>query len=154
MQMLLNSQPQENSGCLTAVAPVIAGGKVLFDSTVAGQQGATAQTLSTVATGAKSPLGGTIGLSGCLGALISVDFITGGGDCDECIDDVLTIETQTFLMEKSSTYEIPPAFWKSVRVQLVDDNGAPADLTGDKTSKVVLHSGYKPSCADCIVIAP
>ena len=147
-------QKDTTSNCLRAIAPIVASGAVLFDGAVAAEAGAAALPVATIASAEKAPFGGTINVSGCKNVAIEVDYLT-GDDCDSCTDpDVLTVETVTFIMQANSTYEVPAGFWKEIRATLIDSAGAPVDLSATQTEKVVLHSGYQPTCMDCVVLVP
>ena len=153
MQMILQQTDMGNT-CRKAVAPVIAGGSVLFDAAVAAEAGALPLPVTTIASGAAAPYGGTINVKGCKNVLVEVDYLD-GDDCDPCTDpDALVTATMSFVMQANSTYEVPAGFWTEIRATLIDTAGVAVDLVGTQTEMVTLHSGFNPGCTDCTVLAP
>lgn len=157
MQMILPNSGAQESGCLKAVAPIIAQGKAMFEGPDLGGgdgDGATLFAISTIAAAADAPYGGTMHNKGCKRVLVEVDYIE-GDDCDACTSpDTLTIVTASFCMEADSTYEVPAGFWSEIRVATADAACAAEALLGTQKQSVFLHSGYKPACVTCKVQVP
>lgn len=138
-----------SAGCLTAVAPVVVQGELVFTS---GNGATITDLVPALASGSPAAFGGQIVNTGCYDLLATFTYLQ-GDDCNECTTpDTLTTVVVTVEVPKNSSFPIPDGFITRVQVQTIDTTDTPINVQKDQT--VYFYSAYKPSCVSCKVLVP
>lgn len=138
-----------NTGCMTAVAPVVVQGELVFTS---GNGATLTDLVPAIATGSPAAYAGQIVNTGCYDLLATITYLQ-GDDCDECTTpDTLTTVAVSVKIPKNSAFPIPDGFVTQVQVQTIDATDTPINVQKDQT--MYFYSAYKPNCVSCKVLVP